>query len=144
MPLSLFPAYEVEPYQEAGMGNTPPTLKFSPDGPAMSGPPRGIAQTLNTTVAEPATLTFWAGDDGHVEPGRGRGGPPVTSRWSSTEGRGPSRSGRAFHRVEKKDGGVSTRPRSSARQGITSCGSRPTTRRERAAADSSAAGPTPT
>ena len=109
IPLSLNPQYEVEPYKESGMGNTPPVLKFSPTGPALSGPPRGIAQTLTTTVSAPATLTVWASDDGHVEPGRGRGGPPVNVSLAKHSGPGSVTFGAVRPAVDMKDNGrVST------------------------------------
>lgn len=109
IPLSLNPQYEVEPYKETGMGNTPPVLKFSPTGPALSGPPRGIAQTLTTTVSEPATLTVWASDDGHVEPGRGRGGPPVNVSLAKHRGPGSVTFGAVRPAVDITDNGrVST------------------------------------
>ena len=105
IPLSLNPQYEVEPYKESGMGNTPPVLKFSPTGPALSGPPRGIAQTLTTTVSAPATLTVWASDDGHVEPGRGRGGPPVNVSLAKHRGPGTVSFGAVRPMVDMKDNG---------------------------------------
>jgi len=112
IPLSLNPQYEIEPYKDAGMGNTPPVLKFSPTGPALTGPPRGIAQTLTTTVSEPATLTVWASDDAHVEPGsqgRGRGGPPVSVSLAKHRGPGSVTFGAVRPAVDMKDSGrVST------------------------------------
>src|SRR6188472_1442868 len=50
IPLSLHPNYQVEPFEEKGMGNTPPTLRFDPAGATHTGPPNGIALTLTTTV----------------------------------------------------------------------------------------------
>jgi hypothetical protein len=109
IPLTLTPAYEVEPYKEAGMGNTPPVLRFAPNGPAFTGPPRATALALTATVAEPATLTFWATDDGHVEPGgRGRGGPPVTVTVAKHRGPGGVTFGNPRPDVAKEDGEVST------------------------------------
>ncbi len=83
IPLSLNKSYEIEPYRESGMGNTPPTVTFVKGGPVLTGPPMGIAQTLSGSVNQPVTLTFW-GDDkrGPLEEpaGRGRGAnlPPFT------------------------------------------------------------------
>ncbi len=108
IPLSLNPQYEVEPYKEAGMGNTPPTLKFSPNGPLVTGPPRGIAQTLTTTVAEPAPLTFWAADEAKADPaaqGRGRGGPPVNVSLAKHRGPGTVTFGAVRPMIDFKDGG---------------------------------------
>ena len=44
-PFTLNKGYEVEPYKESGMGNTPPTLTFVKDGPVVTGPPIGISHT---------------------------------------------------------------------------------------------------
>lgn len=44
IPFSLHKNYEIEPYRESGMGNTPPTLTFVKGGSTFTGPPIGIAQ----------------------------------------------------------------------------------------------------
>jgi hypothetical protein len=62
IPLSVHPQYQVEPFEEKGMGNTPPTLRFEPGGPVYTGPPSGIAASLTTTVSEPLPLTVWVTD----------------------------------------------------------------------------------
>lgn len=82
IPVSLHKNYEIEPFKESGMGNTPPTLQFAKSGPVFSGPPTGIVHELTGTVNQPVTISF-TGDDkaGPLETparGRGRGGmtPP--------------------------------------------------------------------
>jgi hypothetical protein len=71
--------YIVEPLEDPANKNTPPVIKFQPDGPAFTGPPVGIAATYTTTLPDPLTLTVWAADEGPKinvpEPtaGRGRG-----------------------------------------------------------------------
>lgn len=62
IPLSLNPNYQVEPFEEKGMGNTPPVLRFAPAGPVHTGPPNGIAASLTTTLPDPVTLTAWVTD----------------------------------------------------------------------------------
>jgi hypothetical protein len=62
IPLSLHKAYQVEPYEEKGMGNTPPVLRFEPGGATHTGPPLGIAATLTAAVNEPLTLPAWVTD----------------------------------------------------------------------------------
>jgi hypothetical protein len=62
IPLSLHPNYQVEPFEEKGMGNTPPTLRFEPAGAVHTGPPNGIAATLTATVSAPLALTAWVAD----------------------------------------------------------------------------------
>src|SRR5262245_19504853 len=56
--------YIVEPYEDAANKNTPPKLKFDPNGPAVTGPPTGVAATLTATVGQPLPLTVWATDEG--------------------------------------------------------------------------------
>ena len=72
--------YIVEPFMDAANKNTPPVLKFKPDGPAFTGPPSVIAEKYTATVGTPLALTVWASDEGPKinipEPrttGRGRG-----------------------------------------------------------------------
>jgi hypothetical protein len=71
--------YIVEPLEDPANKNTPPVIKFEPDGPSFTGPPVGIAATYSTTLPAPLTLTAWATDEGPKinipEPpsGRGRG-----------------------------------------------------------------------
>jgi hypothetical protein len=62
IPLSVHPQYQVEPFEEKGMGNTPPMLRFEPGGAVHTGPPNGLAASLTTTVPEPLTLTAWVTD----------------------------------------------------------------------------------
>jgi hypothetical protein len=89
VPMGLHRDYEVEPFKDAAMGNTPPRLKFAAEGPALVGPPRGTAASLATTVTEPLTLTAWVSDDVRIEPGaRPSTGPPVTITWSQYRGPG--------------------------------------------------------
>jgi hypothetical protein len=54
--------YWVDFYTNAAKGNTPPVIKFAANGPEMTGPPRGVAMTLNATVGQPLTLKLWAHD----------------------------------------------------------------------------------
>jgi hypothetical protein len=62
IPLSVHKQYQVEPYEEKGMGNTPPILRFEPGGAVHTGPPLGLAATLTATVGEPLTLPAWVTD----------------------------------------------------------------------------------
>jgi hypothetical protein len=62
IPLSVHKAYQVEPYEEKGMGNTPPVLRFDPAGDTFTGPPIGIAATLSAAINEPLTLPAWVTD----------------------------------------------------------------------------------
>jgi hypothetical protein len=70
--------YIVEPFADAANKNTPPVLKFRPDGQTFTGAPKNIAEKYTATVGTPLALTVWATDEGPKinipEPrGRGRG-----------------------------------------------------------------------
>ncbi len=52
--------YILEPYEDAASKNTPPTLKLTPTGAAVMGPPDGLAASLTAVVNEPLPLTIWA------------------------------------------------------------------------------------
>ena len=41
IPMSLNPLWVVEPFKDAGVGNTPPVVRFESGGTAFQGPPRG-------------------------------------------------------------------------------------------------------
>ena len=62
--MHLKPEWIVEPYEDAANKNTPPVLKFSPDGPAFTGPPSGMAAIYDTALRDPVTLTTWVTDEG--------------------------------------------------------------------------------
>lgn len=89
IPIGLNPLWKVEPYKDAAQGNTPPVLRFAPDGAPQQGPPLGIVHSFQASVSEPLTLTAWATDDALVDPDRTeRKGPPVTVSWSKYRGPG--------------------------------------------------------
>ncbi len=89
IPMGLQQNYEIQPFKDPAMGNTPPVLRFQSNGAPLTGPPTGIAATFKAVAGEPADLSFWATDDAHVEPGaRVRSGPPVTVSLSKYRGPG--------------------------------------------------------
>ena len=89
--------YIVEPFEDAANKNTPPKLKFEPNGQVFTGPPSTIAAKYTGTVGVPVPLTVWISDEGPKinvpEPssrGRGRGargGEPA----AGADGRGAAR-----------------------------------------------------
>jgi hypothetical protein len=91
IPASLNPDYEVSPFIEAAVGNTPPVLSFEEKGGTAQGPV-GLNTRLETTVGRPLTLTVWVSDDGKRTSGSGalskNPGPPVTLRWDKYRGPG--------------------------------------------------------
>ncbi len=89
VPMGLAPLWEVSPLKDHAKGNTPPVVRFEPDGSNQQGPPMGSVASFEARVSEPATLTVWAKDDAVVdEYRRGREGPPVTVTWSKFRGPG--------------------------------------------------------
>src|SRR5688572_18671009 len=79
IPLSLNLNYQVEPFKDVAMGNTPPVLKLQETGPEFTGPPRGFVATLSTAVGQPLSFPIWVSDKGNTvaeEGGRGRGNAP--------------------------------------------------------------------
>jgi hypothetical protein len=68
IPLHIDPLWVVEPFEDAGVGNTPPVVRFQQGGMAFTGPPRGFAATFNTKVNEALPLTAWVSDDGKQPP----------------------------------------------------------------------------
>lgn len=86
IPGGLRPNWQIDALEgEAGAGNTPPILKFDPNGASGSGPFGITAGPLAAVPGKPVTLTVWASDDGR---GSGRGAVPVTLAWFEHQGPG--------------------------------------------------------
>jgi len=88
IPMSLDPLWEISPFSEVGMGNTPPALRFAENGPAGQGP-HPISESLSATVGVPLPLPVWVADDAKMFP---NAKPPktaaVTVTWSKFRGPG--------------------------------------------------------
>ena len=104
----------IEPFLDAASKNTPPVLKFQPDGMTFTGPPVSTAAKYAATVGEPLTLTSWASDEGpklNVETGtgRGRGGAggfsPLVESWSKFRGPGEVKFAQARPTLDRQNGG---------------------------------------
>jgi hypothetical protein len=79
----LNPEYNLNLYKDDANGNEPPSMKFGPTEPMMSGPNTGFAQTLTGTVGRPVPLQLWASDP-----------PPLEKNWEtivSAQNRPPAR-----------------------------------------------------
>jgi hypothetical protein len=70
IPFGITKGYQIEPYKDEAMGNTPPTIKLSEAGEALTGPPGPLSTypVLSGVVGVAVPLTFWLTDDGHEEP----------------------------------------------------------------------------
>jgi hypothetical protein len=58
----LNPPYWINFFKHPANGNEPPAVRFARDGPALTGPPTGIAATLAGRVGQPVQLTVWVSD----------------------------------------------------------------------------------
>lgn len=91
IPASLKADYEISPFIEAAVGNTPPALRFEGEGPSVQGP-QGMSVERATKLGTPLTLTVWVSDDAKLTTPSGAGlkhlGAPVTLRWSKYRGPG--------------------------------------------------------
>lgn len=91
IPASLKPEWEVSPFMEAAVGNTPPVLSFDEHGPSVQGP-RGLMVERRAKLGEPLALTVWVTDDAKFTSSSGAKpkdlGAPVTLRWIPYRGPG--------------------------------------------------------
>ena len=103
----------IEPFLDAASKNTPPVLKFQPDGMTFTGPPVSIAASYTARAGEPLTLTSWASDEGaklNVETGTGRGRgaggfSPLVESWSKFRGPGDVKFAQARPTLDRQNGG---------------------------------------
>ena len=86
IPASLHPDYEISPFAEASVGNTPPVIVFDEGGPSGQGP-QGVSAKRTAKVGTPLTLDVWVSDDAKFTSSSGarpsKAPPPVTLRWVS-------------------------------------------------------------
>ena len=88
IPLSLNPLWEISPFSEEGVGNTPPVITFDAGGPSVQGP-RATMKSLTATVRTPLALPLSVTDDARVGAGSTPPPtPPVSLTWSVFRGPG--------------------------------------------------------
>jgi hypothetical protein len=91
IPASLKPDYEISPFMEAAVGNTPPVLSFEEKGPTVQGP-LGLTASRTAKVGSPLTLTVWVSDDAKFTSSSGAkprvATAPVTLHWIKYRGPG--------------------------------------------------------
>ncbi len=84
IPASLNVNYEISPFIEASVGNTPPSISFDENGASGQGP-QGITTTTTAKVGVPLTLNVWVSDDAKFTSSSGARpstmGAPVTLKW---------------------------------------------------------------
>ncbi|HUJ50483.1 MAG TPA: hypothetical protein VLW25_09795, partial [Bryobacteraceae bacterium] len=94
IPLRLNVDYVISPFSEIAVGNTPPVIRFDPNGPSIQGPIATLATAAarTTSLSKPLQLTLWITDDmkytnGTSSPLTGNRSP-VTLLWSKYRGPG--------------------------------------------------------
>ena len=84
IPASLKADWEISPFIEAAVGNTPPVLSFDQHGPSVQGP-LGLVGHRTAKVGEPLPITVWVSDDAKFTSSSGAKpkalGVPVTLHW---------------------------------------------------------------
>jgi hypothetical protein len=101
IPASLDPLWEVSPFHEEGVGNTPPFITFEEGGPSVQGP-RPMSTALTAALPNPVTLTVWVADDAKMPSGGLlTPSPPVTVTWSKFRGPGAVKFAKDAPAVEK-------------------------------------------
>lgn len=109
IPMTLNPLWVVEPLKDAGVGNTPPVVRFETGGAAFQGPPRGMAASFRTNTGDALPLTVWVTDDGKQPPeARPRQGPPASIVWSKFRGPGSVTFENPKPKVDMNDGKATT------------------------------------
>jgi hypothetical protein len=104
VPAHLDARWEISPFFDVGIGNTPPIISFEEGGPSAQGP-RGISTALEATMANPVTLNVWAADDAKTfQGGKPLDTPPVTLTWSKFRGPGAVKFTNNKPAVEKAEG----------------------------------------
>jgi hypothetical protein len=103
VPAHLDARWEIAPFSDVGIGNTPPLISFEEVGPSVQGP-RGISFALETTMPNPVTLNVWTADDAKTfQGGKLPDSPPVTITWSKFRGPGAVKFANTKPPVEKAD-----------------------------------------
>jgi hypothetical protein len=107
IPASLKTDYEISPFVEAAVGNTPPAVGFEEKGPFVQGP-QGLSTERTAKLGTPLTLTVWVSDDAKLTTSSGAPpkdlSAPVTLRWSKYRGPGEARFDQGKLEAEKKEG----------------------------------------
>jgi hypothetical protein len=108
----LNPDYEISPFIEAAVGNTPPVLRFQSfkeQGPTVQGP-QGLTVERTAKVGGDMPLPVWMSDDAKwtsnsgAKP-RGQSPIPVTVTWTQYRGPAPVTFSKDRPEVEKSDDG---------------------------------------
>jgi hypothetical protein len=104
VPAHLDARWEISPFFDVGIGNTPPLISFEEGGPSVQGP-QGMSTALTTSLRNPLTLNLWVADDAKsFQGGKPPDSPPVTVTWSKFRGPGEVKFANNKPAVEKGPG----------------------------------------
>jgi hypothetical protein len=91
IPADMKPEYNIDPFDEAAVDNSPPAIRFDEHGGTVQGP-LATAFTRTAAVAKPIDLPVWATDDNKYTSGtnapRAKLGDPVRLTWVKYRGPG--------------------------------------------------------
>jgi hypothetical protein len=88
VPLTLHKDYEISPFKDPALGNTPPVVQLEGSPTKFQGPPRGLAATLTIPVGKPLALRETVTDDLVVDPRRPPDAQKLFVSWSKFRGAG--------------------------------------------------------
>ena len=94
IPLRMKVDYNVNPFSDVAVGNTPPRVRLVESATPVQGPVATLATatTMSATVGAPLTLTAWVDDDGKYSSGSNApvrdGRSPVEIAWGKYRGAG--------------------------------------------------------
>jgi len=110
IPLRMKADYVMSPFTEIAVGNTPPVVKFDPNGKTFQGPLATLATAtaMSASMSAPLPLTVWVTDDmkftsGTNAPPSGARAP-VSVRWSKYRGPGAVTFDKPRPDLEKQSG----------------------------------------
>ncbi len=88
IPLTLHKDYEISPFKDPALGNTPPLVQLAGSAAKSQGPPRGTAASMTAPVGKPLALRATVTDDMVVDPRRPADAARLFVRWSKFRGTG--------------------------------------------------------
>jgi hypothetical protein len=86
VPMTLNKDYEISPFKDEALGNTPPVVQLN--GAKFQGPPRGISASMTTTVGKPLEIQTVVTDDMVIDPRRPADAQKLSVSWSRFRGAG--------------------------------------------------------
>jgi hypothetical protein len=88
VPITLHKDYEISPFKDPALGNTPPVVQFEGSPTKFQGPPRGSVPAMHVSVGKPLSLRATVTDDMVADPRRPPDAPKLFVSWSKFRGTG--------------------------------------------------------